>query len=78
MNIKAKTLLFIALSGASTSALAISVYKDKATTLDIYGRIEWQLANGDASFAKDDSRSQIGGRLGKVRISRSFLPKLTR
>ena len=64
MNIKAKTLLFIALSGASTSALAISVYKDKATTLDIYGRIEWQLANGDASFAKDDSRSQIGGRLG--------------
>lgn len=43
MNIKAKTLLFIALSGASTSALAISVYKDKATTLDIYGRIEWQL-----------------------------------
>ena len=64
MSIKAKTLLFIALSGASTSALAISVYEDKATTLDIYGRIEWQLANGEASFANDDSRSQIGGRLG--------------
>lgn len=57
MSIKAKTLLFIALSGASTSALAISVYEDKATTLDIYGRIEWQLANGEASFANDDSRS---------------------
>jgi predicted porin len=64
MNIKANTLLFIALSGASSSALAVSVYKDKDTTLDIYGRIEWQLANGDASFAKDDSRSQLGGRLG--------------
>lgn len=64
MNTKTKALLFITLSGVSSSSLAINVYKDKATTLDIYGRIEWQLANGDASFAKDDSRTQLGGRLG--------------
>ncbi|EEB1092776.1 porin [Salmonella enterica] len=64
MRIKTNILLLIALSGAGSPALAINVYKDDATTLDIYGRIEWQLAHGDASFAKEDSRSQIAGRLG--------------
>lgn len=61
---KNKIIKIILLAGMSSSALAVNVYKDKETTLDIYGRLEYQFAHGDASFAGNDSRNQLGGRLG--------------
>ncbi|TDQ26898.1 putative porin [Raoultella sp. BIGb0149] len=64
MHITTKAIIIGALISVSYSASAMNVYKDKKSTLDIYGRLEWQLAHGDASFAEDDSRSQLGGRLG--------------
>ncbi|MFK3707721.1 putative porin [Raoultella sp. BIGb0138] len=64
MHTTTKAIILITFMTASYSASAINVYKDKKNTLDIYGRLEWQLAHGDASFAEDDSRSQLGGRLG--------------
>ncbi|MEK0246859.1 porin [Raoultella sp. BAC10a-01-01] len=64
MDIKTKATIVISLMTVSYIASAMNVYKDKKNTLDIYGRLEWQLAHGDASFAENDSRSQLGGRLG--------------
>lgn len=61
---KVKYLSIVVMLGISTSASALNVYKDKSNSLDIYGRIEWQIANGKGSFADNDARSQLGGRLG--------------
>ncbi|AKP33049.1 porin [Yersinia aleksiciae] len=61
---KNKIIPILLLTGMSSSALAMNVYKDDETTLDIYGRLEYQFAHGDASFAGNDSRNQLGGRLG--------------
>lgn len=61
---KNKIIMMMLFAGISSSALAVNVYKDKDTTLDIYGRLEYQFAHGDASFAGNDSRNQLGGRLG--------------
>ncbi|MEF3109998.1 porin [Raoultella sp. WB_B2P2-3] len=64
MNISIKATIIVSLMTVSSAVSALDVYKDKKNTLDIYGRLEWQLAHGDASFAENDSRNQLGGRLG--------------
>lgn len=61
---KNKIIPIILLTSISASVLAVSIYKDSETTLDIYRRLEYPFANGDASFAGHDSRNQLGGRLG--------------
>ncbi|MDN0117524.1 porin [Yersinia frederiksenii] len=61
---KIKIMPIILLTCMSSSTFAMNVYKDKETTLDIYGRLEYQFAHGDSSFAGDDVRNQLGGRLG--------------
>ncbi|WP_394156998.1 porin [Vibrio campbellii] len=46
-------------------AQAQNVYDDETNRLDIYGRLEGQIAKGDESFAsKDDWSGRMSGRLG--------------
>lgn len=49
----------------SGMAQAQNVYKDDTNSLDIYGRLEAQIAHGDESFAsEDDLAGRMSGRLG--------------
>nr|WP_282557605.1 porin [Providencia burhodogranariea] len=61
---KTKIISLNILMCVSSSAYSMNIYKDKETLLDIYGRLEYQFAHGDASFAENDSRNQFSGRLG--------------
>ncbi|STB14227.1 outer membrane phosphoporin protein E [Citrobacter freundii] len=72
-----KSTLALVVMGIVTSASvqAAEVYNKNGNKLDLYGKVKAMHYMTDYD-SKDGDQSYI--RLGKVRISRSFLPKLTR
>ncbi|POT56428.1 porin [Citrobacter amalonaticus] len=74
MNIKYIYLLL--LTGISTSSYAMNIYNKDGNTLDIYGRIEGKIANGENSYAGSETRTNLGGRLG-IYLTREleFIPE---
>lgn len=59
-----KILRIAILSSLAGAAGAATVYEDDVNELNVYGRLESQIANGDESFADDDTRARMTGRLG--------------
>ncbi|MHA6307351.1 MULTISPECIES: porin [Hafnia] len=73
---KLKQITLLLLFGISSSTYAMNVYNKDGNTLDIYGRLEGQMASGENSFAGSETRNDLGGRLG-IYLTRDldFLPE---